>query len=174
MTRLETFGAACGVVCGGLRVASAFIPYVTNSPGLEALYFAIDVGLLFGLLSLYLRTQATMGPGFLPAFVLAFVGLASIVGPDTVLFGIELYQLGSLVFVVGLTFMSVMLLRRRQMRPSAYLWLGTAAATVFIATTASPWAFTVAGVTLGGGFVLAGWRFSAGRGSVTGERLLQQ
>ena len=38
MTRLETFGAACGTVGGGLRVASAFIPYVANSAGLEALF----------------------------------------------------------------------------------------------------------------------------------------
>ena len=167
MTRLETFGAVCGVVGGVLRIIAALVPYAANSPGLEALYFVVDVSLLLGLLSLYLRAQATMGPAFLAAFVLAFIGLASIVGPDTVRFSIDFYQLGSLIFVVGLTLMSLMLLRCEQMRLPALLWLGTAAATVFVATTASPLAFTLAGVTLGGGFVLAGWQPRAGRGSVT-------
>jgi len=163
MNRLLVLGAACAVLGGGLRIATSFIPYVSASPILEGLYFIVDISLLFALLAIYLREEATAGMGFPAASALAFIGLASIAGPDTVKFGIDFYQLGSMAFVVGLTFMSVTLLHRRQMKLSAFLWLGTAAATAVFVVTSSPLALTLAGVTLGGGFVLAGWPLRSSR-----------
>ncbi len=161
MKQLVALGATCAVLGGALRILAAFIPYAPNAPGLEALYGVIDVCLLLALLGLFLREEAGMGTAFLSAFVVAFVGLASIVGPDATQFGIDFYQLGSLVFVVGLALMSTLLLRRRRLILPALLWLGTAASTAAVAVTASPIAFILAGVTLGAGFMVAGGRRAA-------------
>ncbi|HAJ47992.1 MAG TPA: hypothetical protein DCL54_15575, partial [Alphaproteobacteria bacterium] len=60
-----------------------------QSPVLEVLYAVIDLSLLFGLVAIYLRVAPALGwPGLL-AFAVSGAGLASIVGPDTEMFGID-------------------------------------------------------------------------------------
>ena len=60
----------------------------------------------------------------------ALAGIASIVGPDAVAFGVDFYRIGALVFVSGLALLSALMLRAGVMRPVAVLWLATFAASL--------------------------------------------
>src|SRR5947207_627641 len=86
--RLAGAAAALG---GALRIAAAFIPSEPDTPALELLYFIIDVSLLFGLMGLYAAECERLGWLGLVGFIVATVGLASIVGPDADIVGINIY-----------------------------------------------------------------------------------
>jgi len=147
-------GAVAAIAAGALRIASTFIPYEPNSAGLETLYGVIDLGLMFGLVAVYIANAEALGMAGLAFFLLALAGVASIVGPDAPAFGIDFYRIGALVFVAGLAGLSVQLLRAGLMRVSAVLWLGTFAASLL--TAVAPQAFIAAGLAIGAGYVLAG------------------
>lgn len=151
---LVRFGAWAAILAGVLRFASSFIPYEANSPSLEALYGVIDLGLMFGLIAVYLATAEAIGLAGVAAFLVALTGVASIVGPDSTQFGIDFYRVGALIFVVGLAALAIQLLRARILRPTAILFLLTLAAS--LATPVLPQAFLAAGLALGTGYILAG------------------
>jgi hypothetical protein len=151
---LVRFGAWAAITAGALRVASAFIPYRDGSAGLELFYGVIDLGLTYGLIAIYIASAEAVGLVGLASFLVALAGLASIVGPDSIAFGIDFYRVGALVFVAGLAGISIQLLRARVLRISASLWVLT-----FIAGLASPLlpqASLFAGTALGAGYILAG------------------
>jgi hypothetical protein len=151
---LVRLGALASTVSGALRIASTFIPYQPGSATLEALYVVIDLGLMFGLVAAYLAYADRIGAAGLAAFAIGLAGIASIVGPDAVLFDIDFYRIGALTFVGGLALLSAVMLRAGVMRVAAGLWLATFLASL----TASVWppAFMAAGVLLGSGYVVAG------------------
>jgi len=138
--RLSGLAAALG---GALRVAAAFIPPTPDTPALELLYFAIDVSLLFGLIG----------------FIAAATGLATIVGPDAEVFGINVYNTAVSVIGFGLAVMSIaMLWSGRLPRWIPALWIasllaGIAATTVPDAQQAG---FLAAGILFALGFLAAG------------------
>jgi hypothetical protein len=154
--RTETLwrlGAGAAVIGGVLRVAAAFIPYTPQSWALEALYAAIDLSLLVGLATLYLREASFLGVAGFTAFGAAFVGLASIVGPDAQTFGVDWYQLGSAVSAVGMAGLGIMLLTGGRMALSALCWI---LAPIVALTGPGDIAIQAAGVLFGTGFVAAG------------------
>lgn len=155
LARLMTGGAWAGAVGGALRIVSAFIPYVPDSPALELLYGAIDIGLLFGLLAAYLFAAEAVGAVGLTGFVVALTGLASIVGPDSHAFGIDFYLLGSAVYMLGLAALAVQLVRSRALVATGWFWLVAAASGVVFALAAAAPALVVSGVTLGLGYIAA-------------------
>ena len=153
---LIRLGGITAIVGGGLRVAAGFITYVPGSAMLEALYAVIDIGLLFGLIAIYLGSAAQTGRPGLAGFCLALTGLASIVGPDAPAFGVDFYQFGSAIFVLGLVPLAVQLVRLRIQRLTGAAWLISAGLGLVSAVTHSAWAFAAAGVALGMGFALGG------------------
>ena len=151
---LMRFGAWAAILAGALRIASTLIPYEANSAPLETLYAVIDLGLMFGLIALYIATAEAAGRIGLAGFIVALTGIASIVGPDAIAFGVDLYRIGALVFVIGLAILSLQLLRARTLRASATFWIFTLASS--LASPFLPQAFVAAGLTLGAGYILAG------------------
>ena len=149
-------GAA--ILGGALRVGSSFIPWTPNDPGLEALAFIIDVALLFGLMGVYFARRAALGVAGFAAFVLAEIGIASIVGPDTVAFGIDTYQAGVAAISIGLSLLGVvMLLRRTGPMLAALCWIGsTIAGIAGNAAGQGELGFLAGGILFGFGFVVAG------------------
>lgn len=145
------------VIGGGLRILAAFIPYVPQSPFLESLYAVIDLCFLFGLAAIYWPFSNRLGwPGAAGYFV-ATAGVASIVGPDPRMFGLEFYMVGSAVFELGLLILAVLFLRHRILRPAAIFWITSLAAAVLaVAIGGDALAFVVAGTSLGLGFIWAG------------------
>ena len=95
------------IVAGTLRSAASFLPYSEPTVIREILYFTIDIFILFGVLGIFLYQNAEVGkPGFL-GFLLAVTGTAIIVGPDSTLSGIPLYETGAFTLSVGLSLLAV-------------------------------------------------------------------
>lgn len=150
---------AAAILGGGLRMGSSFIPW-DGSAAIEALAFAIDVSLLFGLMGVYLADRARLGAAGFMSFAVSEAGIASIVGPDGMVLGLDTYQLGVLVIAFGLfAFGVVMLVRRAGSALAALLWIGAPGASVAGTLINQPEAgFATGGVLFGAGFVAAGVR----------------
>jgi hypothetical protein len=146
-------GAGAAVLGGGLRVIAAFIPYTPESLALETLYAVIDLTLLFGLTAIYANESQHLGWPGLAAFVVAFSGLASIVGPDAAAFGVDWYQAGAGVTALGLALFGAILLTTRRLILPALCWLAVPVVALIVP---APIAFQAAGALLGAGFVAAG------------------
>ena len=163
MSGLVRVGAVAAIIGGVMRIVSTFIPYQGDLAWLEALYGVIDLCLLVGLIGIYLTVAEVIGSFGLVAFLIALAGVASIVGPDAVAFGVDVYRVGALIFVVGLAGLSVGLWAAVVLRPSAALWCLTLIAG--LASAAWPPAFLISGLALGAGYLLAGVSILRGRGS---------
>ncbi len=155
MNRLINFGAVAALVGGTLRIIAAFIPYTTESAGLETLYAVIDLGILFGLMALSIVTADRLGRTGLICATLSLAAIASIVGPDAKMFGIDFYWGGASLFSLGLAGLSVVLIRVKYFIWPARLWI-ISLGLGLLALTGSTAAFMAAGVLLGVGFALAG------------------
>jgi hypothetical protein len=148
------FGALAAMLGGMLRIVSSFVPYQADQSWLEALYGLIDLCLLFGLIGVYLAFAETLGAIGFVLFAVATAGLASIVGPDAQMFGVDFYRAGALVFIVALAGFSVQLLRKKTVVASATMWI--LALAFSLASPFAPLAFMGAGILLGAGYMLAG------------------
>ena len=153
---LVRFGAAAALVGGVLRIASTFVPWQAEQAWLEAFYGVIDLCLLFGLLGVYLAHAERLGVAGLVTFAMALAGLASIVGPDAQMFGVDFYRVGALVFLAGLAGLSVQMLLKRVLAPSAALWIAALVSSLVGAALQAPLAIMGAGMLLGAGYVMAG------------------
>jgi hypothetical protein len=156
MKSLIKWGAMAAVVGGTLRLVATFIPYAPNNAALESLYGVIDVSLMFGLIALYLDAGDDLGVIGLGWFAMALIGLASIIGPDPTLFGIDFYAAGSAVFLLGMSGLAVCLFRRRQHRVPAMLWMASGLLGGAASAGAGMVAVAGAGILLGTGFLTAG------------------
>jgi hypothetical protein len=146
------------VLGGVLRVASAFVPWAPDVASLEALYLVIDVMLLFGLMGVYFAYRNQLGVFGFVAFAIAEAGIASIVGPDSVSFGIDTYQVGVQAIAVGLALLSVvMLLKRAGPAVAAICWIASLVVGAGGgAIGEGAFGFFLGGVLFGLGFVAAG------------------
>ena len=144
-----------GAAGGALRIVAAFIPYTPESAALEALYAAVDVGMMLGLIGVHLRTAGRTGVAGFAFFILALATLASIVGPDPTMFGIDFYRVGASTFALALAGYAFALILARVQAPAAMLWISCALFGVIASLTGSALAFLAAGVALGFGFIAA-------------------
>jgi hypothetical protein len=156
LTPLIRLGAWGAIIGGGLRAVATFVPYAADSARLEALYGVIDVGLLFGLIAIYLDGAAAGGRAALTGFSIALIGMASIVGPDAQAFGIDFYLAGSLVLLVGLSILAAAFWRAGWSRLPAQAWLLATLLAILGGVSAQPLLIGAGGLVLGLGFVLAG------------------
>jgi hypothetical protein len=126
--RLFRVLGVAAIVGGLLRAGSAFIPWALwgTDPWVEVLSIVIDVALLFGLMGIYFAARDRLGWFGFVAFVLAETGIASIIGPDSVAFGIDTYLAGVHAISIGLALLSVMmLLRRAGAAAAAICWIAS-------------------------------------------------
>lgn len=145
-------------VAGLLRIGTSFLTWDSTIAWQEALADLIDVLLLFGFMGIYLAHRAALGWIGLAAFVVAEAGIGSIIGPDTVAFGIDTYQAGVAVISIGLAaFGVVSLVKRAGPAASALCWILSLAIGVaggFAGQAAL--GFFLGGILFGLGFVAAG------------------
>jgi hypothetical protein len=146
------------VVAGALRIGTSFLTWDPAAAWQELLATGIDVLLLFGFMGIYLAHRAALGWLGLVAFVLAETGIGSIIGPDTVAFGVDTYQAGVVAISIGLAlFATVMLVRRSGSAAAAICWILSLAVGVgggFVGQGA--FGFFLGGILFGLGFVAAG------------------
>lgn len=150
--------SSAAVLGGALRIGSAFIPWTPNVAWLEAFYLVIDVLLLFGLMGFYFAHRARLGVFGFIAFVVAESGIAAILGPDGVAFGVDVYATGVLVITIGLTLLSLAtLITRAAPWWIAACWIGSTLAGVGGSLTGqAELGFFAGGILFGLGFVAAG------------------
>ena len=104
------------ILAGLLRATSSVLPSAPTV-GLEILYLFTDVLILFGLMGLYGYQHQEAGVwGFL-GFVVAIVGIASIIGPDGELAGVSVYVVGASTFAVGLSLFAIGVLKANKLPP---------------------------------------------------------
>ncbi len=153
---LYRLAGAAAVLGGATRIATSFVPW-DGSAAIEAVALTIDVLLLFGLMGIYLAHRAALGwPGF-GAFVLAELGIASIVGPDSVAFGIDTYLAGVHAISIGLALLGVAMVVKRVETLAAVCWIASLVAGVaggFVGQATA--GFLIGGILFGLGFVAAG------------------
>jgi hypothetical protein len=157
------------VLGGVLRTVAAFIPWDAwgSDPRVEALSIVIDVALLFGLMGVYFAARARLGWFGFAAFAVAVAGIASIIGPDTVAFGIDTYQAGVAAISIGLALLAVqMLLRRAGAAAAAVCWiLSLAIGAGGGAVGQGAFGFFLGGILFALGFVFAGLELLRGEGA---------
>jgi hypothetical protein len=148
------------VLGGVLRTAAAFIPWDAwgSDPHIEVLSIVIDVAVLFGLMGVYFANRARLGWFGFAAFALAEIGIASIIGPDTIAFGIDTYQAGVAAISTGLALLSVaMLVKRAGSAAAAVCWIASLIVGAGGSTVGQgEFGFFLGGILFGLGFVAAG------------------
>jgi hypothetical protein len=156
--RLFRLAGFAALGAGALRIVSALIPFESGSLGLEALYAAIDVGLLFGTIGICLDHRGALGPVGLTGAAVLLCGVASIVGPDTTFLGVDTYAVGVRIIALGVVLTCVpLILARRMMLGAALLVLSVAVGGVGPFVGLGDVAWTAAGVLFGGGYCAGGW-----------------
>lgn len=163
MTSLIKFGAGLGVLGGALRLIAIFVPYTPETAWLETLYAIIDLGFLFGLIAIFASCADRLGIIGLIGFVVALSGVASIVGPDAQMFGIDFYMVGSAVFIIGLAVQGGAMLHKREQILAAAFWVASAAIGIAGSVSALPHAIEIAAAALSLGFITAGASILASR-----------
>jgi hypothetical protein len=156
MTSLIKFGASLGILGGALRLIAIFIPYTPETAWLETLYAIIDLGFLFGLIAIFASCADRLGLIGLVGFVVALPGVASIVGPDAQMFGLDFYMAGSAVFIIGLAVQGGAMLYKREQVLAAAFWIVSAAIGIAGSASVLPHAIEIAAAALALGFITAG------------------
>lgn len=154
--QLRRISGLVAILGGACRTASALIPY-TEAVWQAWLYLITDALLLFGLMGVYFVYRREVGWFGLLSFAIAELGIASIVGPDTIINGLETYMIGVAVITVGLTMFAIQLLLRRTPWLAPALWLASSAAGIGLgAAGLTEEGFFLGGILFGLGFVAAG------------------
>jgi hypothetical protein len=156
MNAFVKFGGYSAILGGLLKLIAAVIPYVPQSAGLELLYGLIDAALLLGLIAFYFRTLDRTGTMGLISFIVAVISLASIIGPDATMFGMDFYTTGGTIFSIALTALAIQLIRTRICIMAAFFWIASLAIGIILTLFGTNWAFLAAGVALSLGFIAVG------------------
>ncbi len=162
---LFRLSGVAAIIGGLLRMAHSFSAGRFDESVLQASYLITDVFLLFGILGIYLYQSKALGRFGLIGFIVVLVGISIIRGRD--LFGVGAYLLGASAFSLGLTVLSVAMLRGTGLsRWIPRVWICTfvaGGAGLIFPSAAAPCA-VLAGVLFGAGFVGAGVELTVAHG----------
>lgn len=157
--QLFRLSGVAAITGGALRIISAF-PLVTDPIQQQWLWVIIDIFLTLGLIGIYVSHANKLGFLGLASFVIAMAALSFIGGPDADPFGFSTCEQGAMTLVIALIGLSLAWVRAGE-RPLAapICWFISALAAGVMAQLPAPlpdYAFLVAGVFFGAGFVFAG------------------
>lgn len=123
------------------------------------LYLIVDVLLLLGLLAIYAYQHEEVGKVGFAGFLPAFIGTASIIGPDGTLGGVDMYVAGSLTISLGLCVFAIGVWQAGKLpRAVPVLWVLSTVIGVGGFVVNAPVTFVIAGLAFGLAFVLAGFK----------------
>jgi len=112
LNEIKLYASAC-VLGGFLRVIASFLDYDSAADAIEVLYITTDLLLVLGLIGFYsVYRQSLLWLGHL-GFATAICAIAFIAGPETEIFDISAYQVGSPIIGVGLLLLSINLISAR-------------------------------------------------------------
>jgi hypothetical protein len=157
----KTAGIAA-IIGGVLRIISSFVPFQPDVVWMEVVYFIVDYCLLIGLSGFYLILANQLGVLGLITYFVSSVGLSSIVGPDPVYLGVDLYQVGGGVILFGLTALGVQSLVRGLAHLQSGLWIASFIFSTCAVLMSQQSLISVTGILFGLGFVVSGLEMFAG------------
>lgn len=99
-SELIRWGGLTAMLGGILRGIASFMP-TTPGLALQVLYFAIDVLFLVGITDLYAFQRKQTGRWGVVGFLIAFIGVALLIGNDVVKAPTILYPVAASLFTVG-------------------------------------------------------------------------
>ena len=92
-----------GAILGGLlQIFVSFVRAASDVDLLETLVVMAELGLLLGLLGMFMMYRDRISKLGSVGFVLAFLGLSFIAGPDSTLYGFGAFEIGAPVIAIGL------------------------------------------------------------------------
>lgn len=155
--RLIKLGGASALTGGVLEVIARLTPLTVDIIHREALYFAVDVFLLFGVFAIYLRANERLGAVGFFGFLIAAIGVGTIIGPDAVFAGVDQYLVGGSAFGIGMAVLGIAFLLSTRRRAASSCWIaavvsGLAGSMPAVAEIAG----LISGLAFGLGFILAG------------------
>jgi hypothetical protein len=157
--QLFRLSGASAIAGGALRIVSA-LPLSADPTQQQWLWVIIDILLTLGLIGIYVSRSEKLGFLGLMSFAIAMAALSFIGGPDADPFGFSTYEQGAATLMIALIGLSIAWLRAKE-KPLAppLCWFGAALAAGVLGMLPAPlpdYAFMVAGILFGAGFVLAG------------------
>lgn len=161
MNEIKVFSAAC-VLGGFLRLISSFVDSGAATDYTEVLYSVIDLCFILGLIGFYLLYRTNLVWVGHIGFTLAICGFGFIAGPETNIFGVAVYQLGSPIVGAGVLLLSANLIKAKLCGLVAPLSLVCSVIIGLVSMlVGSNLLFIVSGVLFGIGFMALGmqvWR----------------
>ena len=155
---MNRFLGVGGIIGGLLQIFVSFVRAANDANLLETLVVIAELGLLLGLLGIFLMYRDRISALGTCGFLLAFLGLSFIAGPDSSLYGLSTFEIGGPVAAAGL-----ILLGSAQLFVSSHPKLAPVAVVAGVVTLAIHQTFSASqlvqiagGVSLGLGFVLYG------------------
>ena len=159
--------AFSAILAGVLRAISAFVP--ASTPHVSALYLAIDILLLFGLLALLRDSTALAG---LAGLGLAMLASAALIVKDAGLFPSNAYPIAALAFALGLNVFALVSWKARILPRWILLFWLTSTLVGPIGFFIPTWSvlFIISGVMFGIAFAGAGVKMMSGRSANSQEK----
>jgi hypothetical protein len=154
--QLFRLAGLAAILGGTLRIASA-LPLGLGAQAAEALYDAIDIFLLFGLIGIYLARAESLGFLGLASFGVGMAALSFIGGPDADPFGFSTYQEGATVLAIAMVGLAIAWISRGQ-RPiwPPLFWFASLVVGGVLRSASPDYGLAVGGALFGTGFVAAG------------------
>jgi len=155
LLRLSGIAAIAG---GALRVADGLLITSAAIPIQQFAYFFTDLMLMFGLCGIYLVRSNRLGLAGLVGFVFSFTGILMVRTSALSLFGFSAYLIGASVTLLGVVGIgTAMLIHNVFPKLAPLLWIASLIiGVVSLLPIAMRWGVTLAGVTFGIGFIVAG------------------
>ena len=155
LLRLSAVAAIAG---GALRVADGLLITSATIQTQQFAYFLTDLFLMFGLCGIYLVRSNRLGLAGLVGFVVSFTGLLMVRSSALSLFGFSAYLIGASVTLLGVVGIgAAMLIHNAFPKLGPILWIASLIiGLVGLLPVGMRWGVTLAGVTFGIGFIVAG------------------
>lgn len=100
-------GAAFAIAAGTLRLPSGVIDPDSSGAAIEALYYAIDVSVLFAVITAFIAVPSSRGLLGTIGFAIAAVGTGLLIGPEPIGASVEYYAIGAAAVTIGFALLSL-------------------------------------------------------------------
>jgi hypothetical protein len=100
-------GAAFALAAGTLRLPTSFIDPDTSGAAIEALYYAIDISLLFAVITAFVAIPSSRTRLGTAGFAMAAIGAGLLIGPEPTDASVEYYAIGATAITIGFAVLAI-------------------------------------------------------------------
>lgn len=104
---LIRIGAGFATAAGALRLPSSFIDPDASGAAIDALYYAIDISMLFAAITAFVALPTSRTRLGTVGFTIAAIGTGLLIGPEPTDTDIEYYAIGAAAVTIGFALLSI-------------------------------------------------------------------